>query len=630
LRLCLAEFSRGRIKFNPNTKTMKNKILLSALGLCLLTTAVAQLPFSYSMDSTSFNALMLEGGMTQVRLSDVDQDGDLDIVSIGDHGSPNVNTNQHGVSVFFGNGTGTGWQLYQSGSFGYGGCALGDINNDGKQDIAYSMHHDYSSTDLGDQLIEAALGDGSGMSWTPWDDGLATNGESWGMFGTDLGDYDNDGWLDIGSNSFGAGQGIHLYKNNSNGSWTQTYNYGSGNTGKYFQFGDIDGDGNLDFVAPNYSGATFFGSGNGSFSLKKFGLPSLPNSSQSPYGDVCLYDIDNDGDDDLAFTYKYNGTAGVYVYKWNRNTQQWDNAGTGLPSSTTDSYNLARFADIDMDGFADLLTCSDVLDEFQIWKGNGGTSWTQMAGIKMTKLIGVQDVAVADIDHSGYPDILVCYTYLAGGVFNPTTYNEYRLLMDNAAPSDVDANLLYPNGGECWHSGGVKFINWTSAITAGHASSATIEYSSAGPGGPWTQIAANVPNNGTYQWTVPTSLTSNNCFVRVTVKDNVTTTTATSMNSFAFNMGCTQSSTGITEADLKNISIFPNPVSESATLSVPASLIPAEGLSYKIYDAFGKLIAGSTVFATESTISKGDLASGLYFVELYLDHKVARVKFIVN
>jgi len=609
---------------------MKNNLITTAIVTCFLSSAVAQLPFAYKMDSTSFNALMLEGGMTQVRLSDLDKDGDLDLVSIGDHGSPNVNTNQHGITVFFGNGTGTGWQLYQNGSFGYGGCAVGDLNNDGKQDIAYSMHHDYSSTDFGDQLIEAALGDGTGMNWTPWDDGLASNGESWGMFGTDIGDYDNDGWLDIGSNSFGAGQGIHLYKNNSSGTWTQTYNYGSGNTGKYFQFGDIDGDGNLDFVTPNYAGATFFGNGNGSFTLKKFGLPALPNSSQSPYGDVCLYDIDNDGDDDLAFTYKFNGTAGVYVYKWNRNTQQWDNAGTGLPSSTTDSYNLARFADIDMDGYADLLTCSDVLDEFQIWKGNGGNSWTKMAGIKMTKLIGVQDVAVADIDHSGYPDILVCYTYLGGGVFNPTTYNEYRLLMDDAIPSDINAGLLYPNGGECLHSNSVKFINWTSAIVGGHASSASLEYSTTGTGGPWTSIAFNVPNNGTYQWTVPTSVVSTNCFIRVTVTDNVNSSTSTSMNAFAFNMGCTTSTTDISEIEASGVMLFPNPLSESATISIPASLITAEGVRYKIYDTFGKLVSEARLVNTESTISRENLASGVYFLELYLAHKTERLKFAVN
>ena len=609
---------------------MKNKCLITVLAACMLNSALAQLPFSYQVDSTTLSGLQMEGGMTQVRFADVDQDGDLDIVSIGDHGSPYVNTNQHGVSVFFGSGTPTGWTLYQTGNFGYGGCALGDLNNDGKQDIAYSMHHDYSSTDLGDQLIEAALGDGTGMNWTAWDDGLASNGESWGMFGTDIGDYDNDGWLDIGSNSFGSGQGIHLYKNNSDGTWAQSYTFGNGNTGKYLQFGDIDGDGALDFVAPNYQGATFFGNGTGGFTLKKTGLPALPNSSQSPYGDVCLFDIDNDGDDDFAFTYKYNGTAGVYVYKWNRNTQQWDNASAGLPTSGTDSYNLARFADIDMDGYADLLTCSDIDNEFQIYKGNGGTSWTKVTGIFMQKLLGVQDIAIADFDHSGYPDILVCYTYLGGGVFNPTTINQYRLLTDRVNPSSLSATLLYPNGGECWRSGGVKMINWTSAIPGNNASTATLEYSTAGTGGPWTQIAANVPNNGIYQWTVPTGVNSTNCFIRVSITDNVTNTTASSMNAFAFSMGCTSSTTGIDAVSAGVAALYPNPLSELATISVPDWLVPANGIPYKIYDAFGKLVREDVIRRAESGLSRAGLSAGVYFMELQLPNKPERLRFVVH
>lgn len=71
-------------------------------------------------------------------------------------------------------------------------------------DVAYGMHHKWGTGDLGDQLIEVSLGDGTGMNWIPWDDGLATNGEDWGMFGADFADVDNDGDLDIGSVSFGC------------------------------------------------------------------------------------------------------------------------------------------------------------------------------------------------------------------------------------------------------------------------------------------------------------------------------------------------------------------------------------------------------------------------------------------
>lgn len=74
------------------------------------------------------------------------------------------------------------WSVVQIGNFGYGGVAIGDVNNDGKLDVGYGIHHNYSGEDLGDQILEVALGNGFGTDWTAWDNGLATNGESWGMF----------------------------------------------------------------------------------------------------------------------------------------------------------------------------------------------------------------------------------------------------------------------------------------------------------------------------------------------------------------------------------------------------------------------------------------------------------------
>lgn len=606
---------------------MKNKFILAAVASLIIGSAQAQLPFTYAVDSSCFNAMQLEGGMTQMRFVDVNDNGHLDLVSIGDHGSPNVNTNQHGVSVFFGNGTGAGWTFFQNGTFGYGGCALGDINNDGKMDIAYGLHHDYSSTDFGDQLIEAAIGDGSGQVWTPWDDGLATNGESWGMFGTDLGDIDNDGWLDIASNSFGSGQGIHIYKNNQNGTWTQSYQHGSSNTGHYIQFGDMDGDGNIDFVASHLQGSPFFGDGTGSFTLKATGLPPIGNF---PYLDVSLGDIDNDGDDDFAFSFNpSSGTHGVFVYKWDRNAQIWVSASSGLPTSTTDEYSVARLHDIDMDGFADLLTGSETAKEFQIWKGNGGTSWTKVYSFPLSAYLGIQDVAVADIDHSGYPDILMISTHLGGGVFTPSSDNKFKLLKDNVDPTSINATLLYPKGNECFRNGTVKFINWISGVPNNNSSSVKIEYSTAGNAGPWTVIVASTPNDGSYQWTVPASVNSSNCFIRVTATDNVSSATAVAMNSVPFSMGCTTSVTGVEEANEANsVMVFPNP--SNGLFSVQGPMLNEGTVSVNVYDVTGQEVKFNYSGTNKLTVDMKNNTNGLYFMEIRNSERVHTVKLMLN
>lgn len=612
---------------------MKHKLTITLFTALLFGTAQAQLPFTYTLDTTSFGALMLEGGMTQVRLVDINSNGHLDIVTIGDHGSPNVNTNQHGVSVFFGNGTGANWTLSQNGTFGYGGCAVGDLNNDGKQDIAYSLHHDYSTNDLGDQLIEAAIGDGTGMNWTPWDDGLATNGESWGMFGTDIGDIDNDGWLDIASNSFGSGKGIHIYKNNKNGTWTQAYTFGNGNTFHYIQFGDMDGDGNLDFVASNYQGSTFFGDGNGNFTLKKNGLLPLPNSNGFPYQDVSLADIDNDGDDDLIFSDKYSnsGVCGVYVYKWNKATQSWVNHSTGLPSfSSSDKIMSARAADIDMDGFADIVCTSDLLNEVQIYKGNGGASWTKIYSLALPNFTGAEDIAIADIDHSGYPDVLVWGSFLGGGMFTPKNENKILMFRDMVTPHSLNATLSYPKGNECWHNNAVKFINWVSAVPSNHSSSVKIEYSTAGTSGPWTLIVAAAPNNGAYQWTVPASVNSSNCFIRITVNDNVTSGSATSVNTLPFSIGCTNSTTGISEInEVNSVSVYPNPSAGSFTFTA-ANLTELLDAEINIVDMLGQYVPFTRVGVDKISVSADHRINGIYFLQIKNADAIQTVKFVLE
>ncbi len=103
----------------------------------------------YVESSNGLEVPHLESGRTEIELGDANGDGCVDILSIGDHGSPYVNTDEHGIMVWFGNGRGS-WSVYQNGNFGYGGIALGDADGDGLMDVGYGMHHNYSGVDFGD------------------------------------------------------------------------------------------------------------------------------------------------------------------------------------------------------------------------------------------------------------------------------------------------------------------------------------------------------------------------------------------------------------------------------------------------------------------------------------------------
>ena len=68
-----------------------------------------------------------------------------------------------------------------------------------------------------------------------------------------------------------------------------------------------------------------------------------------------------------------------------------------------------------------------------------------------------------------------------------------------------------PNGGEVWGAGEPRFIAWHGSHPS--SSPVKIEYSTDG-GTSWSSVVASTPNDGSYQWTVP-STPSTQCRVRI-------------------------------------------------------------------------------------------------------------------
>ncbi|HVQ00241.1 MAG TPA: hypothetical protein VMT57_01875, partial [Candidatus Thermoplasmatota archaeon] len=52
--------------------------------------------------STGLGNPTLESGPTALNVADMNNDGNLDIISVGDHGNPYVNTQEHGIMVWLG------------------------------------------------------------------------------------------------------------------------------------------------------------------------------------------------------------------------------------------------------------------------------------------------------------------------------------------------------------------------------------------------------------------------------------------------------------------------------------------------------------------------------------------------
>jgi hypothetical protein len=475
-------------------------VLIVALGAGQSLAAPETL--SYVQSSNGLGTPALEGGNTELELADVNLDGHLDLVSIGDHGSPYINTDQHGVMVWFGDGAGN-WSVFQYGNFGYGGIAVGDVNNDGLPDVGYGMHHNYSGVDLGDQILEVALGDGTGTSWTAWDDGLATNGEDWGMFNTDFADVDNDGDLDVGSSSFGCCAGVHVYLNQGDGTWTQSFGFLGGNPYFAFTFGDVNGDGLADFGVGHQYGTVFLGDGQGGFSLADGNLPPLVTNQRAGPD---LGDVNGDGRDDLSFC---NSQGGVEVWTWSGGT--WQELSGTLPASGT--CEATQIRDMDVDGHGDVAAFG--YGTVRVWTGDGAGNWT-LATTFTTPTPGYKEAfrAGGDADHNGYPDLALVSD--EGSGFNYR--NHLRFYKEASVPAALAVAPVRPRGGETLYAGSVRFLDWISAVPGNVASTVDVDLSVVGPGGPWQPVASGLPNNGRHQWLLPAGLPNTaNAFLRYTV-----------------------------------------------------------------------------------------------------------------
>ncbi len=515
-----------------------------------------------------------ENGRTEYEMADVNGDGHPDIVSLGDHANPGGSSGQQGIMVWFGDGQGN-WTVAKEGGFGYGGCALGDLNLDGVMDIAFGIHHNYAGG-LGSRLIEAALGNGTGTGWTQYSTGLAENGESWGMFATDLADFDNDGLLDIICQSFGSGNGVRVYRNNGDGSWTQHWSLPGSNANYTLETGDFNADGNVDFICTRWGDSqktnVYLGDGAFGFTRHHDGIPGVDVSA------VDTGDFNNDGRSDILVS--FYGDSGARVYSLNDSTDQWEDHSAGLPGGS--GWEMVQFGHFNDDGFLDLALYS--APDGILYLGNGQGNWTPDAEFSFSTPGYYSAMrSHTDFDHDGRHDIVV--QAAEGSIYTYT--NRVMALSPWQEPGELSLRLLSPIGGEYLPAGSARFVSWLTAVppSLGQAS-ITLELSQNGPDGPWEAFAQGIPDNCRYQWTLP-QINSTECRLRISASAGGQEYQYVSPGDFTIAQltGTWEGSAAPVEPI--SLGIYPNPSVSGATVETQGV---HAGALLEVFDVSGRLV----------------------------------------
>jgi len=168
------------------------------------------------------------------------------------------------------------------------------------------------------------------------------------------------------------------------------------------EFGDVNGDGNLDMAAVSRlaDGAwVWLGDGKGGWTAAGNGLPREPFCG----GGVDFADVNNDGHVDLGVA---DHCKGVYVFLGD-GEGNWRSASSGLPTIGSEDMALGDFNN---DGCADLVSVAAAEEGVRAFTGNCKGVWKESsAGLAITDW--GNGVLLRDFDGDGNLDIGAAYAH---------------------------------------------------------------------------------------------------------------------------------------------------------------------------------------------------------------------------
>jgi len=332
---------------------------------------------------------------TSIALGDVDGDGNLDLVVGNDLAMTNRLYLNNGTADPFSGVVGANISSDTHETYS---IVLGDMDGDGDLDLAAGNR---------DQANRLYLNNGtadpfSGVS------GSNISSDTHFTFSIALGDMDGDGDLDLLAGNYSS-QLNRLYLNNgtSNPFIGETGSDISSDThGTYsIALGDVDGDGDLDLAAGNGNQANRLYLDQRAASPFNGVIDSDISSDVYYTRSIALGDVDGDGDLDLAAG-NNNQTNRLYL---NNGTADPFGGVTGTNISSDAHYTLSiTLGDVDGDGDLDLVV-GNATQTNRLYLNNGSADpFSGVAGSDISSDVhDTLSIALGDVDGDGDLDVVV-------------------------------------------------------------------------------------------------------------------------------------------------------------------------------------------------------------------------------
>jgi hypothetical protein len=377
-----------------------------------------------------------------VALGDMDNDGDLDIVTGQVERQSAIYLNDGNAnfptSILLGDGT----QVFNDGE-------VGDLDKDGDLDIV--LVQGFLNSQLPTELRQSYIyynnfiGGGSGFT-------QANLGAPAQAFSVALGDVDGDSYLDIGVGKQGP---TLIYANGGTSAYTSTFAVGSGDTtsADTLAMADINGDGFVDVLRGSAFGqnAAFLNNGSAGFTAAADYVPVGPNSTRTR--SVALADIDQDNDLDVLTA---NSDQQSVIFR--NNGAGRFGLGTNLPGADPQQMRTVALGDMNGDGHLDVVA-GHRLQTSRILLNDGsgnfaagstfGSATDQTRAIALGDLDGDTDLDVVQIRY-GQTDLIYLNTgngtLAAGTPFGQTDSRTSTVVLGDT-DRDGDLDIAVAAGG---------------------------------------------------------------------------------------------------------------------------------------------------------------------------------------